>query len=125
MAFEWVELNKPFKYTKDYFICKVMGESMNKIIPHNSWCLFKRELVGTRSGKIVLAYQANIQDADFGAGFTVKLYESKKLITEDNWIHTSISLKPQSYNSDFKNIVLQEDDLTELKIEGIFVEVIN
>ena len=122
---EWIELTKPFKYSKDYFVCQVVGESMNKIIPHNSWCLFKKDPVGSRSGKIVLAHAGNIQDADFGKGFTVKLYESEKVITDEIWSHTSIILKPQSYNEDFQNLILKEDDLTDFKIEGIFVEVLN
>ena len=122
---EWIELSKPFKYSKDYFVCQVVGESMNKIIPHNSWCLFKKDPVGSRSGKIVLAHAGNIQDADFGKGFTVKLYESEKVITDEIWSHTSIILKPQSYNEDFQNLILKEDDLTDFKIEGVFVEVLH
>ena len=39
-------------------------------------------------------------------------------------MHTSKLLKPQSYDSAFKDIILLKDDLTELKIEGIFVEVL-
>ena len=121
---KWIELSKPFKYSKDYFVCQVVGESMNKIIPHNSWCLFKKYYGGSRTGKIVLAHQENIQDADFGKGFTVKLYESEKVFTDENWSHNSIILKPQSYDTDFKNLILNEDDLTGFKIEGIFVEIL-
>ena len=121
---EWIELNKPFKYSKDYFVCQVVGESMNKIIPNNAWCLFKKDLVGSRQGKIVLAHAGNIQDADFGRGYTVKVYESEKVITDENWSHSSIVLKPQSYNTDFQNLILNEDDLNDFKIEGIFIEVL-
>ena len=121
---EWIELNKPFKYSEDYFVCKVVGESMNKRIPNDSWCLFKKDSGGSRDGKIVLVHHNYIQDADFGNGFTVKLYESKKVVTEDGWKHLSIFLKPVSNNPDYKELILEEDELTDLKVEGIFVEVL-
>lgn len=121
---EWIQLNKPFKYSEDYFVCKVVGESMNKVIPNDSWCLFKKDAGGSRDGKIVLAHQNYIQDADFGNGYTVKLYQSKKSVTEDGWKHLSITLKPQSNNPDYEELILEEDELTDLKVEGIFIEVL-
>jgi len=122
---EWIQLNRPFKYSEDYFVCKVTGESMNKIIPNNSWCLFKKDTGGSRSGKTVLVHQTNIQDADFGSGFTVKLYESKKTVTEEIWGHDSIILKPQSTLPKYKDLVLVDEDLVDFKVIGIFVEVLN
>ncbi len=122
---EWIEFSKPFIYSKDYFICQVVGESMNKIIPNNSWCLFKKDPGGTRNGKIVLVHHGNIQDADFGRGYTVKKYESIKNETDEDSRNNAIILKPQSYNSNFKNIILSEDELIDLKVVGVFVKVID
>jgi len=122
---EWIELTKPFKYSKDYFVCQVVGESMNKVIPNNAWCLFKKDSGGTRNGKIVLVHQVNIQDADFGKGYTVKQYESIKIVSEDEWHHESIILKPQSYETTYENITLKDDELIDFNIEGVFVEVLN
>jgi SOS-response transcriptional repressor LexA len=122
---EWIELPKSYKYSSDYFVCKITGESMNQVIPHNSWCLFRKDPGGSREGKIVLVQHTNIQDSDFGSGFTVKLYQSKKEITEDNWQHTSIILSPKSNNPNFKPIVLNGDELTDLKVLGVFVAVLS
>lgn len=121
---EWVELNKPFKYSEDYFICQVVGESMNKVIPNGSWCLFKKDSGGTRNGQIVLVHQGDIQDPDFGRGYTIKLYKSKKNVNNQEWYHEQIILKPQSYDSKFKDIILTKDDLSDLYVRGIFVEVL-
>ncbi len=121
---EWIELLNPIKYSSDYFVCQVIGESMNKLIPNGSWCLFKKDNGGSRIGKIVLAHQRNIQDSEFGAGFTVKLYESKKSISEDSWHHVTIILRPQSYDPNYKDIILKDDELIDFKIVGIFVEVL-
>ncbi len=121
---KWIELMKPFKYSEDYFVCKVIGESMNKKIPNDSWCLFKKDSGGSRNGKIVLVHQHNIQDADFGKGFTVKSYESKKNVNQDEWHHEIITLKPLSFNTEYKDLVLNEDELTDFKVIGVFVEVL-
>jgi SOS-response transcriptional repressor LexA len=122
---EWVELPAPYKHSKDYFVCKVLGESMNKVIPNDSWCLFRKDPDGSRDGKIVLVQHSNIQDYDYGSGFTIKLYKSKKVVTEDNWYHESIILEPLSNSPAFKNIILKDDDLVELKVKGVFVSVLH
>ena len=122
----WIQLPEPYKASKDYFVCNVVGESMNKLIPNNSWCLFKKDPGGSREGKIVLVQHYNIQESDFGAGYTVKLYHSEKEVSEDGgWIHNNIILKPCSNNSTYKNIHLKNEDLNELKVLGIFVSVLN
>ncbi|MNR53481.1 hypothetical protein D3C85_1735030 [compost metagenome] len=62
----------------------------------------------------------NIQDADFGAGYTVKEYHSKKNTTNDEWSHQSITLKPLSYNMEYNDIELVDDELENLRVIGIF-----
>jgi uncharacterized protein len=118
--FEWVELPRGYKSSKDLFACTVFGESMNKIIPNGSICLFRKYFGGSREGKIVLVEHSNIQDQDFGSGYTVKEYHSKKNITEDEWNHQSITLKPLSTNPEYKEIEITQDELAQLKVIGIF-----
>jgi len=122
--YEWIEL--PFGVVgKDgYFICKVVGESMNKIIPNGSYCLFRRDEGGSRNGKIVLVESTHIHDLDFGSGYTVKEYHSKKAIKNESWEHNSIILKPFSNHSGFEEIELFGDELTTFKVVGIFERVI-
>jgi len=122
---DWIELKRTFKYSEEYFVCKIVGESMNRIIPSNSWCLFKHDTGGSRSGKIVLVNFKDIQDPDYAAGYTVKLYESKKEVKNDSWSHTAIILKPHSTDPDFKNIILNGEDLEGFKVVGIFIEVLS
>lgn len=119
--YQWVELPANISVSEDYFVCQVIGESMNKKIENGSWCLFKKDPGGSREGKIVLVEHYNIQDFDFGAGYTIKSYQSKKHITNDNWSHKSIILKPLSYDSSYKNIVLDENEISELKVIGEFI----
>lgn len=118
--FEWIELPFNIASKKGYFVCKVIGESMNKKIPNNSFCLFRVDEGGSRNGKIVLVELYNKQDSESGSRFTVKEYYSKKIIDENEWSHQSITLKPVSENSEYKDIELVGDELNNLKVVGIF-----
>lgn len=122
--FEWVELPPRYSAKEGYFVCKVVGESMNKKIPNNSFCLFEKYSGGSRDGKIVLVEHYKIQDSDFGAGYTVKSYHSEKQITEESWGHSSIVLKPMSDNPEYENIIINADEESELKTIGIFIGVL-
>lgn len=117
---QWIALPKTYKPSHDLFACMIIGESMNKIIPNGSICMFRKYSGGSRDGKIVLAEHTNIQDPDFGSGYTVKEYRSKKNIENDTWSHQSITLKPLSFNSEYYDIELKEEELENLKVIGIF-----
>ena len=116
----WVKLPKHYNPSSDLFACEIIGDSMNKIIPNGSICLFKKYSAGSRDGKTVLVELTNLQDPDSGSRYTVKEYRSIKNITEDSWAHESIILKPFSYDSKYEDILLKEDELNNLKIIGIF-----
>ncbi len=118
--FTWIELPMNISAKKGYFVCKVKGESMNKKIPNGSYCLFKQDEGGTRNGSIVLVQSTNIRDSDFGAGYTVKEYHSKKNLTSGEWKHQSITLKPLSTFPDYPDIKLSDDELYNFKVVGIF-----
>lgn len=120
----WVELPINISVKKGYFICKVIGESMNQVIPNGSYCLFKQDDGGTRNGKIVLVESTGIHDNEFGSGYTVKEYQSIKTITENGWKHDKITLKPKSTKTEYTDIQLVEDDLNNFKVVGIFEKVI-
>jgi len=122
---QWVKLPESIRAKEDYFVCQVVGESMNKKIPNSSWCLFQKDPGGSREGKIVLVEHRNINDKDFGAGYTVKEYHSTKAVDEDSWSHKTITLKPLSSDSTYNDIILNEEELSDLKVVGIFVAVLD
>ena len=122
---EWIKLPPHFSVAEDLFACKVVGESMNKIIPNGSIALFRKYHYGSRNGKIVLVQSSDIQDPESGASYTVKEYESKKIMGDDNWQHESILLKPKSFDAQFTPLLLQKDTLQDFKVIGVFEGVIN
>jgi hypothetical protein len=79
---------------------------------------------GSRNGKIVLVENSDIQDPDFNSAFTIKTYFSEISATEDSWKHTSIVLRPNSYDSSFKDIVLKEEDALNMRVVGEFVKIL-
>lgn len=110
--------------SNDYFACKIIGESMNRVIPNGSICLFKPYTGGSRNGKIVLVENMDIQDADFNSAFTIKTYSSEKSFSEETWGHDSIVLRPNSFDSSYKNIIITKENAIEMKIVGEFVEIL-
>lgn len=121
----WIEPPFNISAKKGYFICKVIGESMNKKIPSGSYCLFSKDEGGSRDGKIVLVESTDIHDSDFGSGYTVKEYHSKWSLSDDERKHESIVLKPLSVNPDYSDIELADDELNNFRVVGIFEKVID
>src|SRR5262249_10736098 len=60
-AVEWVEVPDWVSKQPGLFVAQVIGESMNRRIPNGSWCLFRANPQGTRSGKVVVAQHHSIQ----------------------------------------------------------------
>jgi SOS-response transcriptional repressor LexA len=133
-SFSEMQSNKDYTLTEidgvsgnlnDYFACKVIGESMNRVIPNGSLCLFKKYSGGSRNGKIVLLELLDIQDQDFNSAFTVKTYTSRKQTdSEGSWNHEVISLIPNSFDSSYNEIILNEDESASYRVVGEFVKVL-
>jgi phage repressor protein C with HTH and peptisase S24 domain len=133
-SFSEMQSNKDYTLTEidgvsgnlnDYFACKVIGESMNRVIPNGALCLFKKYSGGSRNGKIVLLELLDIQDQDFNSAFTVKTYASRKQTdSEGSWNHEVISLIPNSFDSSYNEIILNEDESASYRVVGEFVKVL-
>lgn len=120
---KYIELDKVNKINKDYFACRVIGESMNKIIPNGSICLFEKYSGGTRNGKIVLVEMTDFIDSDTGSNYTIKEYTSKKTTSDTGWKHEEIVLLPKSHKSYFP-ITLRDEETIKLKVVGVFIKVL-
>ncbi|MCT3698372.1 DNA/RNA helicase domain-containing protein [Elizabethkingia anophelis] len=109
---------------EDYFVCTVKGESMNRIIPNGSICLFKKYSGGSRNGLITLVEGRNITDIEFGSNYTIKEYSSKKVTDEEGWRHEEITLLPKSNDPCLKPIILRDEETIDFNVLGIFVRVL-
>lgn len=120
----WILPPPRYQPSKDLFACTVIGESMNRVIPNGSLCLFRKYSGGSRNGKIVLVEHTNLQDPDFGSSYTIKEYHSKKIIDSEHWSHESITLKPLTNNSEYSDIEIFENEIESIKVIGYFESVL-
>lgn len=121
---DWVIVPPGMPVAENIFACKVVGESMNRVIPDGSICLFRLNPAGSRHGKIVLVECDSVQDGDGGSRYTVKDYESVKVETEEGWHHEKIFLKPRSYNPEIATLELDADEAYRYQVVGEFVGVV-
>ncbi|MBL7130905.1 MAG: DEAD/DEAH box helicase family protein [Candidatus Omnitrophica bacterium] len=119
----WVKANIGRKLNKKMFVAKVTGHSMEPLIPDNSYCVFRADVVGSRQGKIVLAQHHDIRDVDTRSRYTIKRYKSeKKFGKDDTWRHEKIILEP--LNKEYDPIILSNNVEGKFKIIAEFVAVL-
>ena len=107
-ATDWVALPDWVRPQPGQFVAQVVGESMNRRIPNGAWCLFRANPTGTRQGKIVVVQHRSIEDPDTGGSYTVKVYSSEKVASEDGeWRHERIRLSPDSTVDGYRPITLE------------------
>ena len=100
------------------FAARVIGRSMEPLIPDGSLCLFRPHGGGSRNGQKLLIEKYGSSDAT--AQFTVKVYRSEKRVHEDgSWEHERIRMIP--LNPEFEEWNLTPD---EFKVIGEFVAVL-
>ena len=63
---------------------------MEPKIPDGSLCVFRRNVVGSRTGRLVLVRNMELADDN---QYTVKRYRSEKRVTEDGFLQTRIRLE--------------------------------
>lgn len=104
-----------------HFVVHAKGDSMRPIIEDGDLCVFEWYGAGSRNGEIVLT-QSSEFDADYDGRYTIKRYQSEKIITEDGWQHTVIRLQP--LNKQYNIIELGSEDDNRYRTIGVFKTVI-
>lgn len=69
----WVETPEDLRLSTDMFVAHIAGHSMEPTIPDGSLCVFRYGVVGSRTGRLVLAEQL---DATGNNRYAVKRYRS-------------------------------------------------
>jgi SOS-response transcriptional repressor LexA len=123
--FSMIEIEGRLGNPEDYFVCSVIGESMNRIIPNGALCLFKKYTGGSRNDKIVLVELIDRQDQDFNSSFTVKTYTSAKQLDEyGRLVNQTVRLVPNSFDTSYSPIELNAEDGESYRVVGEFVRVL-
>lgn len=104
-AEEWLETPPDLRLDEDMFIARIQGKSMEPKIPNGSLCVFRRNVVGSRNGRLVLVRNSELADEN---QYTVKRYRSEKAVTEDGFLQTRIRL--ESLNPAYPSWDLDEEE---------------
>lgn len=116
-ADEWVEVPADLPIDEYMFIAEIRGESMEPRIPNGSLCVFRRNVVGSRHGRLVLVRNSELADDN---QYTVKRYKSEKRTTEDGFVQTRIRL--ESLNPEYPSWDLDpEEDKYQIIAEFVCV----
>lgn len=115
----WEEVPEDLKITPEMFVAHIVGHSMEPKIPDGSLCVFRRNVTGSRHGRLVLI--ENLGTADENR-YTIKRYRSSKVHNPDGtWSHGQIRLEP--LNPDFEALDLDPDE-GKFRIIAEFVRVL-
>lgn len=101
----WLEMPEGQRLKDDMFVAHIRGHSMEPRIPDGSLCIFRRKVVGSREGRLVLVRNAELADE---TQYTVKRYRSQKVTSEEGFRHTRIRL--ESLNPDYPSWDLDPDE---------------
>jgi phage repressor protein C with HTH and peptisase S24 domain len=119
----WVRAPQGSKINQRHFAAKVVGKSMEPLIPNGSYGLFKFGVEGSRANRIILAQHSKIADPETGGSYTLKKYQSTKTTQgQHEWEHTSIQLVP--VNPTFKPIDITAESAEEISVIAEFITVI-
>jgi hypothetical protein len=120
----WMKTAAGLRLNKNMFISKVVGKSMEPMIPDGSYCVFQANVVGSRNDKIVLVQWNTVLDLDTGGKYTVKKYSSKKKYAPDEtWEHEAVVLLP--LNPSYSPITIPNGNDGEFMVIAEFKVVLN
>ncbi len=117
-AEEWVETPDQLRIDESMFVARIRGHSMEPKIPDGSLCVFRRGVVGSRGGRLVLVRNSELADEN---RYTVKRYLSEKNYSGEGFQHTRIRL--ESLNPEYPSWDLDPDE-TKYQIVAEFVRVL-
>jgi phage repressor protein C with HTH and peptisase S24 domain len=121
-ADEWVRAPESLNLTPDMFVARVVGRSMEPLIPDGSLCIFRYGVVGSRQGKLLLIQHT--ASSATGGEFTVKRYTSTRVSSGDQWRHERIRLEPLNPEFDPWDLDATELEDGPYRVRGEFVRVL-
>jgi phage repressor protein C with HTH and peptisase S24 domain len=115
----WAEMPDDLRLDENMFVAHIHGQSMEPKIPTGSLCVFRKGVVGSRTGRLVLVRNSELADEN---RYTVKRYRSEKVYSDEGFQHTRIRL--ESLNPGYPSWDLDEDE-TKYQIVAEFVRVLD
>lgn len=118
----WMAVPEHVRLTRDHFVARVRGRSMEPTIPDGSWGLFRADHGGSREGKLVLVWHRGCTDPALGGEFSVKKYRSAKAQHPDGtWTHREIRLEPLNPDPAYHPLVFDPTAEADIQVIGEFI----
>jgi type I restriction enzyme R subunit len=118
----WMKVPEGTRLTREHFVARVDGRSMEPTIPDGSYCLFRTDRGGSRQGKLVLVWHRGCTDPALGGEFSVKKYSSSKIENPDGtWSHEEIRLEPLNPDPAYLPLVFDPTAEGDIRVIGEFV----
>jgi type I restriction enzyme R subunit len=118
----WAEIESRRALTRDMFVAQVIGKSMVPLIPDGAWCLFTREVAGSRYGRTLLIQSSEWND--LGGGFTIKKYGRPPQETREGEARAGVVLLHPA-NPEFEPIPIDEDNADQIRVIAEFLQIIS
>lgn len=121
----WEEAPPGLRLTREMFVARIVGRSMEPLISDGSLCVFRRGVTGSRQGRLVLVEALEQSGSD---RYTVKRYRSEKRQSHSGendageWAHESIRLEPLNLQFEAWDLDPEED---RYRILAEFVQVLD
>jgi len=116
----WLEVHGFGSLDERMFIARVVGRSMEPKIGDGDYAVFRANPAGSRIGKIVLVQYRGPEDPETGGAYTVKKYNSEKVVDETGgWQHKQIVLSP--LNPEFSQIIIDEEEAGAVKVIAEYI----
>jgi phage repressor protein C with HTH and peptisase S24 domain len=120
----WAPAPERLKLNRNMFAARVVGRSMEPLIPDGSLCLFRAGVVGSRQGKRLLIQRLGATDSS--AEFTVKVYTSRKDDPNREGRMQNIRIALSPLNPEFEAMEFSpEDEHREFRVIAEFVQVLS
>jgi|AMFO01.1.fsa_nt_gi Uncharacterized protein conserved in bacteria len=113
----WVPVDG--RLSKDMFVARAAGHSMEPTINDGDLCVFRRYRGGTREGRIVLVQWSGPEDPETGGSYAVKRYHRVGQRGEKGF-----RIELRSSNPAYEPIVLTPDYEDDVAVIAFFVQVL-
>jgi len=118
----WMEVPGHVRLTRDHFVIRIQGRSMEPTIPDGAWCLFRADRGGSRHGRLVLVWHRGATDPALGGEFSVKRYTSTKSQNPDgDWRHREIRLEPLNSDPAYRPLIFDPSAEGDIRVIAEFV----
>ena len=118
----WIEVGSSL--ANDMFVSRVLGNSMEPLIPDGSMCVFRSRPTGSRRGKIVLVQACEAADPEEGGSYAVKIYSSEKVVDDDTGELVNVKITLSSLNPDYEPIEISADYEADIAVIAEFLSVL-